>query len=271
MSPEDSNPPQPDLGESAADGPADVGETSAPGGPRIGRSVLVALLIVAAAGGSYFAWEMWQARNELPSADALRGLGVIVVMDSNGKHVFSVNLSMPQVRDNMAEAMRLLPDLYYVENIDLSDSSVTDEHLENLAGLKRIASLSLNDTQIGNAGLAQIAGLSSLQAVYLINTNVTRDSLVYLGGLPELKILDLTGSKVDGDLAALKGAKNLDWLLLAGLNVSDAAIDTLIEMPNLGRVTLAGSQVNAEAVKRLEVANPELLIDVSTESVRESE
>lgn len=282
MSPEDSKEPQSDQVEAAAqtppgaDTPPDVDVESAPG-LRLGRSVLIAFLIIGAAGACYLGLGMWRGRNEGASGEALKEMGALIVMSSVGdyfsilegdfsaisgdKHVFSANLSLPKVRGRLDEALHFVPDLVYLEVIDLSRTTISDEQLASLAGLGRLTSITLNYTEIGDAGVAHLSGLGDLTALYLRETNVSAKGLNVIGRLPSLKILNLSKTKVEGDLAGLSKATNLNWLLMEGMEVSDAAIDTLAKLPILRRFTVIDGQVSEEAIARLRKAKPDITID----------
>ena len=264
MSSEEINQPQSNQGEVAQGG-----KPSAPGGPRLGRSVLLAVLIVVVAvlvvavvvGAPRQVWEMYRARDEPDARKALKDLGALVVLDSSRKYAFSLNLGMPKVRDNLDAAIGHLPDLVYLENLALSKTTITDEQLANVAGLSYLASLRLGNTAVTDAGLFHITGLGNLRALYLGNTNITAKGLPMIGQIGSLAILDLSKTKVDGDFAALEKLDELKWLVIQDMEISDAAIDTLGRLPGLGRLSINRSQVSEEALARLKEAKPNIVID----------
>ena len=247
--------------QSNQDEVAQGAQAPAAGGPRIGRSILIAVLIVAVGLAAYKGREMYRALGEPDARKALEDLGALVVLNSSRKHAFSLNLGMPKVRDNLDVAVKHLPNLVYLENLALSKTTITDEQMANVAGLSYLTSLRLGSTAVTDVGLRHITGLGNLRALYLGNTNITAKGLPMIGNIGSLNILDLSKTKIDGDYAALANLKNLSWFVLQDMEVSDAAITTLSRLPKLGRLSLNRSQVSEEAIALLKEAKPNIVID----------
>ncbi len=102
--------------------------------------------------------------------------------------------------------------------------------------------------------------------LYLANTGVTDDGLRSLAGLSHIETLaignldprqrppgiDLPPNAVtDTGLVHLKGLKSLRNLTLGGLPITDAGLEALNDLPNLGGLYLYGTQVRGPGLSRL--------------------
>jgi Leucine-rich repeat (LRR) protein len=63
--------------------------------------------------------------------------------------------------------------LQNLEELDLSNSQITDAGLAHLKTLTKLEDLDLSATNVTDAGLAYLEGLSALKYVYLRGTKVT--------------------------------------------------------------------------------------------------
>ena len=98
----------------------------------------------------------------------------------------------------------------------------------------RVLSLDLRNTGITDEGLEQLKGLTNLEYFYLNDTQVTDEGLAHLTGLTNLKQLNLSQNQVtDEGLETLKGLTNLWWLHLHYTQVTDEGLEQLKEaLPN---------------------------------------
>ena len=62
-----------------------------------------------------------------------------------------------------------------MREISLASTSVTDELLRNLEGLKHLRKLELRSTEIGDLGVRHLAGLTSLEELDLDGTTISDD------------------------------------------------------------------------------------------------
>jgi hypothetical protein len=86
------------------------------------------------------------------------------------------------------DASRELP-VRPVEEIDLSDSGLTDEGVAYLRCFSKLEWLDLSNNPLTDAGLTHLAMLSKLQRLDLTHTNVTSESVAKLHrALPNCKI-----------------------------------------------------------------------------------
>jgi len=80
-----------------------------------------------------------------------------------------------------------------IQEIDLSNTQITNEALKTIGELTTLRSLNLSNTAIDDDGLKHLQNLANLQQLYLGDTLVTGDGLKYLHGLETLSTLSLVG------------------------------------------------------------------------------
>lgn len=83
--------------------------------------------------------------------------------------------------------------------LQMANSDVDDQTLENLKGMDQLAELDLNGTQITDQGLAIVATLPRLKTLRIARTKITDEGFrQHLGSKESLLHLDLTGTEVKG-------------------------------------------------------------------------
>lgn len=108
--------------------------------------------------------------------------------------------------------------------------------------------------------LAPVA--DNVAALSLARTQAGAQSLALAARMPRLERLDLRDTPVDdAALEALRGHEALEELVLVRAKLSDASVDTLLDLAWLRRVYLWQSGVGAEGLARLAAARPELLVE----------
>ncbi len=172
-------------------------------------SILVSLLLAAAAFRPALAQEKAQGFPDVPAADAkalekLKQVGALAMPLANNTNVISVDF-------------RAVAD------------QVNDAALENLKPVAaQLVWLNLAGSKVTDAGLAQVAGLKNLQRLHLEKTAVGDDGVAQLKALAELRYLNLYATKVsDKGLAALKSLANLQSVFLWQTGVTDAGAEDL--------------------------------------------
>ena len=119
-------------------------------------------------------------------------------------NLLSVNFSLAgaKIDDAALESLKGVTD--QIVWLNLANTSVTDNGLKALTGLKNLRRLHLEKTGIGDDGLASIKGLGELQYLNLYGTKVTDKGVASLGGLKKLKNVYLWQTAVtDGGAAEL--------------------------------------------------------------------
>jgi hypothetical protein len=238
-------------------------EAVPPSESRPSRRLAIVLIVAAAALGlAYWLWSSHQSQAaEDAAARELQEIGALVVKDSAGRHVASVNLSTLQSPDALSKALQLLPALRYLTSLDASRTSIGDDQLEGVGQLSSLNSLSLIETSIGDAGARHLSGLTNLEALHLASTQISGEALSALSGLTSLRVLDLSATKVAGNLAPLAKLPQLEWLVLRSLTLDDDALQSLADCQSLRRLTLEESKFAKESADALRRALPELQID----------
>ncbi|MCA9039240.1 MAG: hypothetical protein KDA65_02720 [Planctomycetaceae bacterium] len=168
--------------------------------------------------------------------------------------------------DGLAEIAKLKKLVY----LYLTNTSITDSALRHLGQLKKLTTLDLSHTSITGKSFGDLAGMSHLVNLNLRGTQVTRKNAAQLKQLPDLLTLDLSETPlISGDLVELleegaincqdlrldglpvdvdvikhlKNISNLKYLSLNDIELSDAALEALTELPDIKSV-----QVNTELI-----------------------
>ena len=139
------------------------------------------------------AWS--QAQDEDAAIEKLVDAGgrvMQIAADSENREV-SLYLAGEAITD---EHVALLKQIAKIHWLNLANTSVTDEGLENIAGLS-LTKLHLEKTGVGDAGMVHLKDLAELEYLNLYATNVTNEGLKHLVGLKKLKKLYVWQSAVD--------------------------------------------------------------------------
>jgi hypothetical protein len=171
--------------------------------------------------------------------------------------------------EDLAEArLARLGELGDNHHLDLSESEVSGEHVEQIAAMKRLTSLSLAATRITDGDLARLCATLDLTRLDLDGTGVGPAGLAHVGRLARLRCLSLNDTRVDDTgLAHLRGLGDLEWLSLVGTAVGDRGIEVLAALDNLKYVSLVGTRASAGAVAALARALPACDINFDTGDV----
>jgi Leucine-rich repeat (LRR) protein len=219
---------------------------------------VLAAVILAAAWG-------WTANRRLAAenkaAQALEKLGALVVRDGGSGHVASVNLSTVQTPEALAEAVALLPALSEITSLDASRSAIKDEQMAAVAQLGSLTTLTLNETAIGDAGVAQLRPLANLQSLFLSATPLTDAGTAALASMKSLRVIDLSSTKLTGNFEPILALPQLEWLVLRDVKLADDALPQLEGSASLNRLSLEGSEYSADALAKLQQAQPSLGVD----------
>jgi hypothetical protein len=83
-----------------------------------------------------------------------------------------------------------------LESLDLNLSTLRDEGLKSLAGLKHLRRLYLRDTLITDDGLEALSGLADLEELDLGGLNLSDRGIAHLKSLTKLRKLNLLGAEI---------------------------------------------------------------------------
>lgn len=151
--------------------------------------------------------------------------------------------------------LALLEELQNLEELTLAATSVTDDGLKHLAGLKNLRILAFTETLTEtpiDEGLQYLEGLESLEELDLSETIVTDESLKYLARLGRLRVLNLTFTDVtDAGLQHLNALDALEELDLMGTAVTGDTFKYLAKLKSLRSLRLAFTPVSDTGLKQL--------------------
>lgn len=142
--------------------------------------------------------------------------------------------------------------LKFLEELWLTDSTITDGGLKQIAGMTQLTSLGLQGTSVTDAGMVHLAKLNQLEHLYLGQTNITDAGLEHVGRLTSLKQLRL-GSTCISDVGLKKLAKltNLRLLFIERTRITDAGLVHLKDMKRLRHLYMHDNDVSDEGLVQL--------------------
>src|SRR5262249_9568953 len=136
--------------------------------------------------------------------------------------------------------------------VSLASTSVSDELLRNLEGLKHLRKLDLASTEVGNAGVRHLESLRGLEELDLDGTTISDDGLAPLTGLKSLRALGLAHTQISG--AGLKHLRGLpiERLQLSSSPINDQGLENLSGLELLSDLALAYTDVTDAGMAHLE-------------------
>jgi hypothetical protein len=175
-----------------------------------------------------------------------------------------------------------IPDWPKIESINLHSCAVSDEGLAAISRFKNLQRLEIVHSRVTDAGLKHLGKLTNLRQLHVASHGTTRhglgfvenltllyqldlyeelasnEGLAHTGKLTNLKILNLyVGPADDAGLAPLRKLTHLEELTIGGLGkVTDAAVDHLVGLKTLKKLTVNGTKITEAGIKRLREALP---------------
>ncbi len=159
-------------------------------------------------------------------------------------------------------------------------SELKNQDLDHLSRLFCVAKLDLAEcATITNLGLAKLRGLEFLAELNLarlypyrnaryvsVSGPLTDACVIYLKPLRRLEKLSLAGNFItDAGLSQIATMANLKSLDLEATDISDAGLVHLKGMKNLKEIHLGGTGVTAPGLTELQMARPDLTIEIDVE------
>jgi hypothetical protein len=239
--------------------------------PRYGRRCwFVALLTIAAA--CHSTRDLANERHAR-AVKALIDLGAEVrdvedeVSHERGTYVFLFAEHLDRdgkVRDEVLSLIRDIRALF----LDLSDTPVKDEALQDLARLPNLHVLNLTRTKTSDRGLKFIAASRSLVLLKLTRTRITDDGLAVFSGTPSLRLIYLGDTALtDAALRHLVNLPQLEAIKLSRLPITDDGLKSLSGMPRLRFLGLDGTSVTDSGLQHLELLPKLGYLDVQETAV----
>ncbi|MFT3878321.1 MAG: hypothetical protein QM703_01515 [Gemmatales bacterium] len=212
--------------------------------------------------------------------------------------LFAFDLSNESISGRGLQRLRLLPQLQNLELracklhsldflqgvstlsvLDLSGTTITDEHLMSIQDCERLDTLRLQGTSITGAVFASLPRYRHLRQLWLNRTRITDESMKYLPAFEELEHLDLSETNISGrNLFATGSPPKLKYLILNKTKVqlhhlvglkgnasvqefqvdetpcTDEGCDVLSTMPSLWQISFRNTFVGDKLVHALRSA-----------------
>ena len=175
-----------------------------------------------------------------------------------------------------------VPDWPRIESINLHSCPVSDEGLAAISRFKNLQRLEIVHSRVTDAGLRHLGKLTNLRQLHVASHGTTRaglgfveklsrlvqldlyeelagnEGLAHVGKLTGLKILNLYVGPADAaGLALLSKLSGLEELTLGGMGkMTDAAVEHLLRLKSLRRLTLSGTKITEAGMQRLRKGLP---------------
>lgn len=160
-----------------------------------------------------------------------------------------INLSYNSITD---DGLAVLANLKRVHSLDLSSNQISDAGLIHLAKMKPLKILRLSGNQITDNGLKNLANLTNLEELDLSKNEISEAGLMFLKDLTQLKGLGLSSTAATGEfLKKSKFASCLEWIDLSNSKVSAQSLSYLSALTNLGYLTLDGCDISDQALAQV--------------------
>jgi len=189
--------------------------------------------------------------------------------ESHGARIFNLNLSNTSVTDDGLRHLEGMTNLrhfginYYGSgrNRPATQSKITDAGLVRVGKISQLESLSLSDVPVTDAGLAAIKDLPALASLFLRRTDVQGPGLAHLQSLPVLNYLYIHADVLTNDgLKALAGVTFLQDLTLDGVALTPEQLPLLTALSRLRYLCLHGCGLLDEELDALRKARPSLTV-----------
>ncbi|MDZ4800768.1 MAG: amidohydrolase family protein [Bryobacteraceae bacterium] len=144
-----------------------------------------------------------------------------------------------------------------LRRLDLNYSSINDDGLQSLAGMKHLTHLGLRDTLITDSGLRHVAGLTELESLDLYGASLTDAGVQHLAKLKHLRKLNLLGATItDEGAAILAGLPSLEELNLYRSRITNDGLTRLRALKNLRSLDVRYARVTRGGVEDFRRAVP---------------
>jgi Leucine Rich repeat len=155
-----------------------------------------------------------------------------------------LNINLHKVQ-KVLECLELAATYHGLWQIDLSESDISDQDVQVLAGMQELRHLLVNDTQVGDALLAAVSGLPHLETLDLSRTKITASGLAKWKPPASLKALMLIECEIaPGALSCLKNHPRLETLRLCDTKTDSKCLQELGTITTLEEFDLSGTQID---------------------------
>jgi hypothetical protein len=147
-----------------------------------------------------------------------------------------------------------------IEGIGLIGCTLSEEGFAELMMRPRFRSIGLTCCPVTGEKLATLAGSPTLERLSCSQTRVGKEFAKYVARCKNLQRLSVTEMTADDEFAAcLRDHPSISELVLYG-RITDRTADMLAEMPSLQSGRLGGRAISDEAIGRLKLAKPGIVV-----------
>jgi len=159
-----------------------------------------------------------------------------------------INLSDSKVTDH---SMGYLYRFHGLKKLNLNGTKIKDEGLKSLALMDSLTNLELKDSTATPAGLKLLGNMKFLNELNLDRTNTNDDVLEAISTLPQLKVLSIRMTPItDKGLASLAKMKWLERLYITGTGITNRGLASISKM-KLKELRLADTAVTGRGLSVL--------------------
>lgn len=203
-------------------------------------------------------------------AENLKSLGGGIRRDAEGRIVevqFNNGNMPPKNPNRIAKLLTSLPDLREVTL--RGGERFTDRGIRHFKRLTKLESLDVIGTSVTDEGVKDLVGLKHLTWLELGSTKITDTSFQYLRDMPSIEALDVSLTNVtDKGIESLKGHPRLAQLGLTYTKVSHHGLKHLVNLQNLVALDISGIATDemlsaVKHMRKLRVLRVDLSSDVS--------
>ncbi len=144
---------------------------------------------------------------------------------------------------NITKIEQLPTEPFIINFLDLKGTSVKDEDLKRLAGLKTLPKLNLENTLISDTGLQYLKDIP-LNYISLIGTQITDKGFGYLSNMPSLTTLYVGSTAISNSgVEQLKDMKQLEKLSFTNTQIDGVGLGHLKDLKNLKILGLESTSI----------------------------
>jgi predicted transcriptional regulator len=142
------------------------------------------------------------------------------------------------------QGLQVLERMPRLASLWIEKAPITDRSLEVIGRLTILENLLLGEVPITDDGVARLAGLSMLRFLDLPGAEITDRALEFIARLAKLRRLNLSNTKIQGHgLQALESLKYLEELFLEGTGISDISLVPLAGLARLTHLDLGATRI----------------------------
>jgi hypothetical protein len=185
--------------------------------------------------------------------------GCTITISLNSGRTTTATTTSPRTKPLSLDSLRRMAKSVKVNRngapiaVDLSDVSLTEEQLSQVATLSTLRRLTLPKTKLTDEGLQKLTPLTNLTGLGMWQTRITSDGLRHVGRFTNLSYLSVEGNRriTDDGLKHLSKLRKLSWIGLSYTGVTDGGMQHLAKLPSLSRLELANTKLTDRGLNEL--------------------